>query len=112
MLVLSSNLEPGQLVDEAFLRRLHFKIAVPDPTEPQFRDIWRSACRAANILYHDEAIDLCPGAVVSPRRSTEAVSRRAPARHPQARRACRSIPWPGRRNSIATSSTPPALRTS
>jgi hypothetical protein len=57
MLVLSSNLEPSQLVDEAFLRRLHFKVAVPDPSEPQFRAIWQSACRAAKIEYDDAAID-------------------------------------------------------
>jgi hypothetical protein len=57
MLVLSSNLEPSQLVDEAFLRRLHFKVAVPDPSEEQFRAIWASACRAATIEYDDAAID-------------------------------------------------------
>jgi hypothetical protein len=57
MLVLSSNLEPSALVDEAFLRRLHFKVAVPDPTEAQFRDIWRGACEHARIPYDDAAID-------------------------------------------------------
>ena len=57
MLVLSSNLEPSQLVDEAFLRRLHFKVAVQDPSEVQFRAIWQSACHAANIEYDDAAID-------------------------------------------------------
>jgi hypothetical protein len=57
MLVLSSNLEPRQLVDEAFLRRLHYKVAIPDPTEAQFRAIWASACRSANVVYDDAAID-------------------------------------------------------
>jgi hypothetical protein len=57
MLVLSSNLEPSQLVDEAFLRRLHFKVAVPDPSDAQFRTIWSSACRGAGIEYDDDAID-------------------------------------------------------
>jgi Mg-chelatase subunit ChlI len=57
MLVLSSNLEPSQLVDEAFLRRLHFKVAVPDPSDAQFRAIWQSACRSAKIEYDDAAID-------------------------------------------------------
>jgi hypothetical protein len=57
MLVLSSNLEPNQLVDEAFLRRLHFKVAIPDPTEEQFRAIWAGACRTADVPYDDQAID-------------------------------------------------------
>jgi Mg-chelatase subunit ChlI len=57
MLVLSSNLEPSALVDEAFLRRLHFKVSVPDPTEEQFRAIWASACTAAQIAYDDAAVD-------------------------------------------------------
>lgn len=57
MLVLSSNLEPTQLVDEAFLRRLHFKVAVPDPDDAQFRAIWASACKGAGIAYDDAAIE-------------------------------------------------------
>lgn len=57
MLVLSSNLEPSALVDEAFLRRLHFKVAVPDPSEEQFRAIWQGACATAQIPYDDAAID-------------------------------------------------------
>lgn len=37
LLVFSTNLEPRQLVDEAFLRRIPYKIRVPDPTESEFR---------------------------------------------------------------------------
>lgn len=37
LLVFSTNLEPRQLVDEAFLRRIPYKINVPDPTEAEFR---------------------------------------------------------------------------
>ncbi len=57
MLVLSSNLEPLQLVDEAFLRRLHFKVVILDPTEAQFRAIWAAECRSTGITYDDSAID-------------------------------------------------------
>src|SRR4029077_20192771 len=56
-LVLSSNLEPTQLVDEAFLRRLHFKVAVPGPTDAEFRAIWQNACAIAGIEYQDGAIN-------------------------------------------------------
>jgi len=57
MLVLSSNLEPLQLVDEAFLRRLHFKVVIMDPTEEQFRAIWKAECAATGVAYDDQAID-------------------------------------------------------
>jgi predicted ATPase with chaperone activity len=37
LIVFSTNLEPKQLVDEAFLRRIPYKINATDPTEPTFR---------------------------------------------------------------------------
>src|SRR4029079_2767903 len=39
LLVLSTNLEPKDLLDEAFLRRIPYKIEIGDPTEVQFRDL-------------------------------------------------------------------------
>ncbi len=40
LLVFSTNLEPRELVDEAFLRRIPYKIEVIDPTEEEFRDLF------------------------------------------------------------------------
>jgi predicted ATPase with chaperone activity len=37
LIIFSTNLEPAQLVDEAFLRRIPYKIHVGDPTEEMFR---------------------------------------------------------------------------
>src|SRR5205085_4134683 len=37
LILFSTNLEPKQLVDEAFLRRIPYKINAADPTEPMFR---------------------------------------------------------------------------
>lgn len=42
LLVFSTNLDPASLVDEAFLRRIPYKIEVGDPTADEFRDVWRS----------------------------------------------------------------------
>ena len=39
LVVFSTNLAPRELVDEAFLRRLPYKIEIPDPTPEQFRRI-------------------------------------------------------------------------
>jgi predicted ATPase with chaperone activity len=37
LIIFSTNLEPRQLVDEAFLRRIPYKIQAADPTEDMFR---------------------------------------------------------------------------
>ncbi len=56
MIVFSTNLEPSDLVDEAFLRRIPYKIEAKDPTESQFRELLASQA--------DEwGIQLAPGAV-------------------------------------------------
>ena len=39
LILFSTNLEPKQLVDEAFLRRIPYKINVTDPTEAMYRQM-------------------------------------------------------------------------
>lgn len=41
LILFSTNLEPKHLVDEAFLRRIPYKIQAPDPTEATFRGMLR-----------------------------------------------------------------------
>jgi predicted ATPase with chaperone activity len=40
LIIFSTNLEPRQLVDEAFLRRIPYKIQAADPTEDMFRKMF------------------------------------------------------------------------
>ena len=40
LLIFSTNLEPRTLCDEAFLRRIPYKVEVFDPTEGQFRELF------------------------------------------------------------------------
>ncbi len=49
LLILSTNLRPQNLMDEAFLRRVHFKVHVPDPTEDEYREIWRRRCAMEGV---------------------------------------------------------------
>ena len=44
LIVFSTNLEPKHLVDEAFLRRIPYKIEVVDPTEQEFRQLMKMMC--------------------------------------------------------------------
>ena len=57
MLVFATNLQPSTLVDEAFLRRIHYKVMAESPTVPQFRDIFRSYCQTCGIPYHEGLVN-------------------------------------------------------
>ena len=54
LVVFATNLEPSQLVDDAFLRRIRHKILVPDPTWEQFREIFRRLCPQRGVAYSEE----------------------------------------------------------
>jgi predicted ATPase with chaperone activity len=56
LIVFSTNLDPKELVDEAFLRRIKYKIEVGNPDEKAYREIFRRVCDAAGIPYVDEAV--------------------------------------------------------
>jgi SpoVK/Ycf46/Vps4 family AAA+-type ATPase len=49
LLIFSTNLDPNQLADEAFLRRIKFKIEIRDPSEVQYRKIWQLVCRGKRV---------------------------------------------------------------
>jgi len=50
--VFATNLEPASLADEAFLRRIPYKIAVGDPTVEQFARIFEMYCERRQIPFH------------------------------------------------------------
>jgi hypothetical protein len=57
LLVLSTNLEPRDLLDEAFLRRIPYKIEIGDPTEVQFRDLIKAQATSLGFEVDPTAID-------------------------------------------------------
>ena len=57
LIVFSTNLDPKELVDEAFLRRIKYKIEIGNPSERAFREIFRRVCKDADIPYNDSAVD-------------------------------------------------------
>ncbi len=56
-IVFSTNLEPRELVDEAFLRRLPYKIEVQGPTVEEFRGLFQQICQKQKIAYDSAALD-------------------------------------------------------
>lgn len=57
LIIFSTNLEPKDLVEEAFLRRIRYKIEVGDPTEEQFRQIFRDYCDTFGPPFKPEMLD-------------------------------------------------------
>jgi predicted ATPase with chaperone activity len=56
LIVFSTNLEPRDLVDEAFLRRIRHKIDIVNPTFDEFREIFRRECQIRNIPFDENGL--------------------------------------------------------
>jgi predicted ATPase with chaperone activity len=56
-LMFSTNLSPSDLVDEAFLRRIPYKVNLPSPQPEQFKEILRRICAARGVGYTEESLD-------------------------------------------------------
>jgi predicted ATPase with chaperone activity len=57
LLIISTNLNPEDLVDEAFLRRIQYKVNVDDPEPGQYEEIFRRECAKRDIPFTAHAID-------------------------------------------------------
>jgi len=57
MLVISTNLDPKDLVDEAFLRRLPYKVRFHDPNPEQFRRLMLSEAEKMGFYPEEEPVD-------------------------------------------------------
>ncbi|MFN9721500.1 MAG: AAA family ATPase [Planctomycetota bacterium] len=57
LIVFSTNLEPRDLVDGAFLRRIPYKIEVPDPSESEFRELCKIMCEKLGFAYHASVVN-------------------------------------------------------
>jgi len=54
LVIFATNLEPKTLVDEAFLRRIRYKIKIDPPTESEFMEIFRRVCRMNGLAFREE----------------------------------------------------------
>lgn len=57
IIIFSTNLEPRDLVDAAFLRRIPYKIAVPDPSLEEFHRLFALVGSSLGFAYEKRAID-------------------------------------------------------
>lgn len=58
ILIFATNLNPKDLVDEAFLRRIQFKVEVSSPDREAFEQIFRISCDQAGIPFDARAVDI------------------------------------------------------
>ena len=57
LLVFATNRTPSSLVDEAFLRRIQYKIEIKPPTDQEFAEILRRVCEKQKITYYPKAAE-------------------------------------------------------
>jgi hypothetical protein len=57
VLLLSTNLAPGALTDEALLRRIPYKVYIPPPVPGQFKEILRGQCQQCGVECSEQALN-------------------------------------------------------
>jgi predicted ATPase with chaperone activity len=67
-LVFSTNLTLRDLMDEAYLRRIAYKIAIPDPSRGQLAEITRRYCKSKGLGWTEDAIQYLMDKLYTPNR--------------------------------------------
>lgn len=57
LIIFSTNLDPKQLVDEAFLRRIRHKILIGSPGRDLYTEIFQLSCKLRKLEYCQDALD-------------------------------------------------------
>jgi predicted ATPase with chaperone activity len=57
LIIFSTNLEPKDLADDAFLRRIPYKIEVKDPDRQEFHLLFKLAAKSLSCEYRPDAVD-------------------------------------------------------
>jgi predicted ATPase with chaperone activity len=67
LVVFATNIKPQDLVDEAFLRRIQYKIFAESPTRAEFMQIFDNCCREKGIEYRPDVIESLLASYYRPR---------------------------------------------
>jgi hypothetical protein len=67
MPVFATNLKPADLVDEAFLRRIQYKVLAESPTPEEFSRIFENCCRERDVSFDASIVDYLLATVYEPR---------------------------------------------
>lgn len=67
-IIFATNLKPESLADEAFLRRIPYKIRAKNPTREEFASIFEMVCRKRNVPFDPMVIDYLLSEYYEPRK--------------------------------------------
>lgn len=67
LIVFATNLNPLDLVDESFLRRLQYKVYAESPTLDEFRHIFELCCRQRGLRYDPDLVNTLIDSELRPR---------------------------------------------
>jgi predicted ATPase with chaperone activity len=68
MIVFATNIKPSELLDEAFLRRIHYKVYAESPTRTEFLQIFENCCREMGVEYRADVVGQMLDTYYEPRR--------------------------------------------
>jgi predicted ATPase with chaperone activity len=57
LVIFSTNIEPKKLVDEAFLRRIRYKIKIDHPSISEYEGIFRKVCESNGVAFRREVFE-------------------------------------------------------
>jgi predicted ATPase with chaperone activity len=67
LVVFATNIKPAELVDEAFLRRIHYKIFAESPTRGEFLQIFQQCCDRMGMRFDRQVVDTLLDTYYKPR---------------------------------------------
>jgi hypothetical protein len=68
LVVFATNIKPTELVDEAFLRRIHYKVYAESPTLGEFKQIFERCCVERDVSFDESVVDQLVANEYGPRR--------------------------------------------
>ena len=57
LVVFATNIKPAELVDEAFLRRIQYKVFAENPTRQDFTRIFEDCCRQVQVPFDQSVVE-------------------------------------------------------
>jgi predicted ATPase with chaperone activity len=68
LIIFATNLKPSELVDEAFLRRIRYKIFADSPTVPDFIQIFQNYCCEVSVPFDPSLVERLVTNYLAPRK--------------------------------------------
>jgi predicted ATPase with chaperone activity len=68
LVIFATNIKPAELVDEAFLRRIHYKVFAESPSVAEFKQIFENCCRERGVPYEPSHVEHLLQSYYAPRK--------------------------------------------